>query len=272
MRKMIKLLITDLDDTLYDWTGFFVPAFYAMAEEISSMTHIEMPVLLEEYHKVHQELGTLEFPYATLRLPSIRTHFAGLSDTQMKKILRPAFNRFNTIREEYLHLFPGVKETLEHLRQRGVDIIGYTESSQENGFYRLQKLGVDGYFKHVYAFVSSFKSAYAVDGRVKTVQTKKPDVDVLLQILEAEGRTPQDVMYVGDSLIKDIYMAKHAGVTAVWAQYPETNKELGKKLYAITSWTEEDFVLERRLTRHMDESGIKPDYIISAFPQLLDIL
>lgn len=269
---MIKLLITDLDDTLYDWTGFFVPAFYAMAEEISSITGIEQPVLLEEYHKVHQELGTLEFPYATLRLPSIRAHFNGLSHTQMKMALRPAFNRFNIIREEYLHLFPGVEDTLEHLYQRGIDIIGYTESSQENGFYRLQKLGVDKYFKHVYAFVSSFKSGYAVDGRIKTVQTKKPDVAVLRQILEAENKSPEEVLYVGDSLIKDIYMAKHIGTTAVLAQYPDKNVELGEKLYAITSWTEEDFALERRLSRHMDESGIKPDYIISAFPQLLDIL
>lgn len=38
---MIKLLISDLDDTLYDWTGFFVPAFYAMADEIARMTGID---------------------------------------------------------------------------------------------------------------------------------------------------------------------------------------------------------------------------------------
>lgn len=272
MRKMKKLLITDLDDTLYDWTGFFVPAFYAMAEEIAAITKIEQSQLLQEYKQVHQALGTLEFPYATLRLPSIQRFFSGLSDEEVKDALRPAFKRFNFIREEYLHLFPGVQETLNSLRTRNVDVIGYTESSQENGFYRLQKLGVDGYFKHVYAFVSSFKSAYAVDGRVKTVQTKKPDPVVLRQILQAENRVPEEVVYVGDSLIKDIYMAKHVGVTAVWAQYPERNKELGEKLYAITSWTEEDFALERRLSRHMDESGIKPDYTISAFPQLLDIL
>ena len=82
---MHKLLITDLDDTLYDWSGFFVPAFYAMAEEIAGITGIAMDQLLHEYREVHQSLGTVEFPYATLRLPSIRACFTGMETAQMKE-------------------------------------------------------------------------------------------------------------------------------------------------------------------------------------------
>ena len=56
---MIKLLISDLDDTLYDWTGFFVPAFYAMADEIARMTGIDEKKLLNEYMAAHQRLGAV---------------------------------------------------------------------------------------------------------------------------------------------------------------------------------------------------------------------
>lgn len=35
-KKMIKLLITDLDDTLYSWIGFFIPAFYEMVDELGN--------------------------------------------------------------------------------------------------------------------------------------------------------------------------------------------------------------------------------------------
>ena len=56
---MIKLLISDLDDTLYDWTGFFVPAFYAMADEIARMTGIDEKKLLNEYMAAHQRLGSV---------------------------------------------------------------------------------------------------------------------------------------------------------------------------------------------------------------------
>lgn len=52
---MIKLLVTDLDDTLYSWIGFFVPAFYAMAEEVAAITHVDFRVILSEYKTIHRE-------------------------------------------------------------------------------------------------------------------------------------------------------------------------------------------------------------------------
>ena len=41
-----KVLITDLDDTLYDWLGFFIPSFYAMVDELVSITGIDKEILL----------------------------------------------------------------------------------------------------------------------------------------------------------------------------------------------------------------------------------
>ena len=63
---MIKLLISDLDDTLYDWTGFFVPAFYAMADEIARMTGIDEKKLLNEYMAAHQRLGSMYMSFVRL--------------------------------------------------------------------------------------------------------------------------------------------------------------------------------------------------------------
>ena len=137
---MIKLLISDLDDTLYDWTGFFVPAFYAMADEIARMTGIDEKKLLNEYMAAHQRLGSVEYPYATLELPSIKAYYNNATAEELKAALRPAFNVFNSVRESHLHLLPGVEEMLRALTEMGVTLIAYTESSKENGFYRLMKL------------------------------------------------------------------------------------------------------------------------------------
>ena len=191
---------------------------------------------------------------------------------QMKEALRPAFKKFNGIRDSRLRLFPGVAETLEALAARGLTIIGYTESSQENGFYRLQKLGADGFFKRVYACESQFQSTYGSNEKVRTVRTKKPNVDVLLDICRKEGRTPVEVAYVGDSLTKDMYMAKKAEVTALWARYPREDTDYYEKLCAITSWTQEDFEREERLRRHMEQADLKPDHILTSFSQLPGIL
>lgn len=267
-----KLLITDLDDTLYDWAGFFVPAFYAMVDEIVAITGLDRDGLLREYRQTHQRLGTVEYPYATLKLPSIRQYFSGMDDAACKAALRPAFLRFNGIRDNNLRLFPGVEDTLSALDGRGIPVIGYTESSQENGFYRLERLGIAKYFQHVYTYQSRFQSGYAPSDKVMTVQTRKPDTAVLLRICEREQYAPAEVVYVGDSLVKDVYMGKMAGVTAVWANYPHEDNDYREKLTAITSWSQEDCEREARLSRHLSEGVIQPDYIIHSFPEILPVV
>ena len=74
---MIKLVITDLDDTLYSWIGFFIPAFYDMVQELSLLINVPQEKLLEEYKAIHQEVGSVEYPFATLNLPSVKKKYCG---------------------------------------------------------------------------------------------------------------------------------------------------------------------------------------------------
>ena len=74
---MIKLLVTDLDDTLYSWIGFFIPAFYGMLDELSLILSVSKSDLLDEYQHVHQEKGSVEYPFATLYLPSVKAAYPG---------------------------------------------------------------------------------------------------------------------------------------------------------------------------------------------------
>lgn len=269
---MIKLLVSDLDDTIYDWSGFFVPAFYAMADEIAAITGIDEDALLDEYRMTHQRLGSVEYPYATLQLPSIRKKYPKLSDDELKQVFRPAFQKFNSIRNSHLHLFSGAEAALDTLYNNGITLIGYTESSQETGVYRLQKLGVEKYFKHIYAFESGFQSSYAANEKVIPVHRRKPDVELLSGICQREGYLPGEVVYVGDSLTKDVYMAKAAGVTAVWANYFREDNDYSEKLLKITSWLPEDYEREKALARHLERNDIKPDYVIHSFCELTGIV
>ena len=58
---MIKLVITDLDDTLYSWIGFFIPAFYDMVQELSILIDTPEEELLKEYKVIHQKMGSVEY-------------------------------------------------------------------------------------------------------------------------------------------------------------------------------------------------------------------
>ena len=59
---MIKLLITDWDDTIYSWISFFVPAFYGMIDELSHILNEKKAALLQEYKQIHQQKGCVEYP------------------------------------------------------------------------------------------------------------------------------------------------------------------------------------------------------------------
>lgn len=269
---MKKILITDLDDTLYDWIGFFIPAFYAMVDELHNITGIEKDILLSEYKIKHQYYGSVEYPYVTLELPSIIKKYNDSSLDEIKGFLSEAFHCFNSVRKNNLKLFDGVEDTLKALSEKGVVIIGYTESSQENGYYRLKKLGICDYFKRIYTLKSQYKSQYPVDERIITVNNKKPDKDILLSICKKEYFTPNEALYIGDSLTKDIYMANEAGITSVLMSHPKENNDYYKLLVDISSWTEDDFEHEAKLKEECTLHNVKPDYIISDFRKIKNII
>lgn len=269
---MKKLIITDLDDTLYDWLGFFIPSFYAMVDELIEITGINKDIILKEFKEKHQEYGSVEYPFLTLKLPSIQRKYNLLSDEELKVVLGEAFHKFNSIRKQRMQLYAGVEETLKIIYENGIIIIGYTESSQENGFYRLKKLGIDKYFKHVYVSKSKFQSNFPLDEKVMTVETRKPDKDVLLSICARENCSSDEAIYIGDSLTKDVYMAGKAGIASVWANYPKEKNDYYKMLVDITSWTEEDFSREALLKQEFNESNMKPDFTINSFDEIKKIV
>lgn len=51
-----------------------------------------------------------------------------------------------------------------------------------------------------------------------------------------------EAIYIGDSLSKDMLMAKQAGITSIWCNFQHDNsQELYNKLVAISHWSEQDF-------------------------------
>ena len=274
---MIKLLITDLDDTLYSWIGFFVPAFYGMAEELSHILKKEKNLLLDEYRKIHQEKGSVEYPYATIHLPSVKRAYPGFTQEELLKELNPAFHKFNSIRKKQLQLYPYVKETLNKLVEMDIKIVGYTESAEENGFYRLKKLEVDELFQRVYVSYSQFERPNHIPSSAKTeiVLGKKPNPKLIKQICEHESVSIDEAIYIGDSMTKDIYMAKTAGVTSVLYKHPsdpQIAEDLYDKLVAISHWTKADFQHDIELRAICKDSKFQPDYVIDSFDLLIKII
>jgi phosphoglycolate phosphatase-like HAD superfamily hydrolase len=270
----VRLLVTDLDNTLYDWVGSFVPAFYAMAEEAAGILDVDLETLLDELRAVHQLHGSSEHPFALLDTESVRTRLGGVPPWEARAVLDAAFHRFNSVRKRTLALYDGVLETLQAMVDARVPVVAYTDARIPNSLYRVNRLGLDRFVEHLYAPAARFPSELAEKAqnekllRVLPEGDKKPNPRTLLDICRDLGVAPSDVVYVGDSVSRDIYMAQSAGVRSAWARYgTAVDPVLWQKLVRITHWTERDIESEARLKTQ--SAGTLPDVVLDSFGELL---
>lgn len=170
------------------------------------------------------------------------------------------------------------------LREEGCLIVAYTESM---GFYsndRLRRLGLDGVIDILYSPADHALPSHVTPESVRSYPAShyelretlhrhtppgevKPNPQLLLDIIRDLGALPADVIYVGDSLVKDVTMAQHASVRDVWAAYGASHqKDEYELLRQVTHWTKEQ-VQREKLTRSDD---VKPSFTLqSGFAELL---
>ncbi len=278
----MTLLITDLDNTLYDWVTYFARSFQAMVAELSAVIEVPEDQLRAEFKQLHQKYGDSERPFTMLELPSVTGYFGDLTRPQLRDKLEQPMRVFSTTRQQTLHLYPSVLDTLSELKRRGVRLVGHTEAMTVNAFYRLRYLGIADLFTRLYALESRVdphprmgaKAEYEPPpGFVAPVPLaeRKPNPRLLLDVCAREGVDPADAWYVGDSLTRDVSMAKVAGLRAVWARYgTQRSPDLWNILVSVTHWTEEDVARDRELRHRFDK--IVPDETIDSFGELGDLI
>jgi FMN phosphatase YigB (HAD superfamily) len=276
-----KLLITDLDNTLYDWVTFFSAAFRSMVGELTKLLDVPEETILSEFKTIHQRYGNSEQPFAVLELPLLQRRFADLSRDEVIRKIDPALHRFNNTRKQMLTLYQGAAETLEEIRNANVKIVGHTEAILANSYWRLRALGIERNFSRLYTLEG--KEAIHIpaesrwtdppDGFVTVVprEERKPNPQLLTDICRKEGADIASTYYVGDSLVRDVAMAKQAGVTAIWARYGTIyDPECWTYLVKVTHWTDEDVSREKALRAKYQD--VVPDYTIDSFSQLKSIV
>jgi len=279
----VSVIITDFDDTLYDWVGMWARSFTAMLSELAHETGIPRETLEKDFRQVFQKHGTTEYAFAIQELQVLQEKFPG-QDLASK--FSGAIHAYNKARKESLRLYPTVKETLRALKERGCLLIGYTESMAFYTNYRIRTLGLDDIFDYIYSprdhglphDVSRqkirryppehYQLKHAIH-RHTPEGIHKPSKRVLLGIIRDIGADPNEVVYVGDKLGKDVSMAKMSGVTDVYAKYgAPLDRQDYELLRSVTHWSQEDVEREKQ----PNESEISPSYVLDKnFKQLLKL-
>ncbi len=280
--RRVSVVITDLDNTLFDWFEVWHSSFSAMLAVIVNKSGLSERTLLPEIKAIHQQHGTSEYAFLIENIPSLR---AKHPNEDLTKVYAEAIEAFRGARRTTLRRFAGVKKTLERLKGQGVLVVGYTESMAFYTGYRIRKLELDGLLDYLY----SPKDHDLPDGLAadqirkypteqyefkKTVHRLtppnefKPNPKLLLDIIEDVGADPKEVVYVGDNLYKDVRMAQEAGVVDVHANYGTAHtRDEYKLLVDVTHWTDKEVQFEQDLKNHDVNATLS---LNEGFYQILD--
>ena len=201
----------------------------------------------------------------------------GVPGQDLNAVFAPAIDAYRRSRRKVLRLYPTVEHTLKALNDRGCLVVGYTESPAFYTHYRLRKLNLDLRLDFVY---SPPDHELPANVRRETIRTKppeayrlrktihrhtppeelKPNPRILAQIVSEVGAERDDCVYVGDNLMKDIAMARQAGIADVWARYGyAADRPEYELLRAVTHWSARDVQREKDLT----PTRITPNWILS---------
>lgn len=286
----VKLVITDLDNTLYDWVAFVVPALEAMLESLVRTTGMAEADLIDALRLAYAEEETAEYAFVLQRsdlYERLGLPFRVFSERHIK----PAQAAFSAERTRHLRPYPGVEKTLRELKNRGVALYGLTDAPAFPATARLRKLGLDVYFERLYT-LENYLPPVGPDGDFliepeirakigrgeydaafgKPVELakayEKPSPLGVRKILFDSGMRPADALLIGDNPGKDLAAASAAGVRGVHASYGSRHDPaLIARLQRLTP--------DRLNARHRAEPGQPPPApwaSVAEFPDLLDLL
>lgn len=272
-RAPIALVITDLDNTLYDWVLAFVPALYAMVDEAALLIGVDRERLLDDLQAVHRLHGDSEHPFALLETLVVQERFVGVSRNEVAQTLDPAFHAFNRVRKHNLKLYEGVYEALDRLHRIQVPVVAYTDARVINCIFRIERLGIKKFISHLYAPSHVIKEVGSLADEdfvcLLPHTDRKPNPQTLIDICSRYDVEPSAALYIGDSLVRDIFMAKRAGLQSAWASYGTSyDKGLWEQLVRVTHWTDSD--VEREKVLKEEARGVAADCVLNRFSDLLE--
>lgn len=272
-------LITDLDNTLFDWIAIWHRSFSALLDALIELSGVPREALEADIREVHQKHRTSEYSFLIQELECLQEKHPG---QDVRAIYEPAIAAHRDARTEALELYPGVLASLNAIRAVGSRVIAFTESMSFYTGYRLRKLELDGIIDILYSPPDHAPPPAGITDRYRAEHYElqvtqhrivddlvKPDPAVLDQIVDDVGADKATTVYVGDSLLKDVSMAQAAGILDVHAQYGAPQRRLEYELLRrVSHWSDKEIDREPTMLQGRE---IRPSIVLDvSFAQLLE--
>jgi phosphoglycolate phosphatase len=287
----IRLVVTDMDNTLYSWIDYIVPAVEAMVSAVEKATSVPRIRVVQSLKAVYTKYESNEYPFA-LQESTLFQEFNEFGSFD-KLVIEPARMAFREARRKYLRPYKGVVETLEQLKARQVVVVALTDAPRNPAEQRARRMGFDQLLTAIYT-MPGFQFPSGPDGEALVAPDilnkeergeyraacpvvelprdhEKPNSAGLRRILNTYGVKPEETLVVGDSVKKDVAIARELGCHDAWAEFGTyVSLEYRERLDIISS-----NAITRRHAASVFEGGaqtLKPQHTLSNYHQVLELV
>ncbi len=226
---MIKTVIFDIDDTMYDYTRGNRLALEALKDYC--VLHLE--ITGTTFHRTLKEAN--ERMVAKLGSNNAAIHNRLLRYQTMLEILdKPLFPHAVRMAELYWKTMidcmepePGLADFIRSLKENGVRVGVGTNMTAYVQYKKLERLGITPMIDFL---VTSEEAG-----------VEKPDAVFYQHCLLKAGCKPEECLFIGDGLKGDVLAPQQAGMHSLWYQpsgRPDGEKEYVPGIQKITSFSE----------------------------------
>lgn len=220
---MIKEVIFDIDDTLYNYEPGHAMGMKKMAEYARREFGVEPEEFEGLYKRLSREaLERLGRDNAAIHSRSIRLQ------NMLELWGKPLFPHLKTLYHLYWDTLidgsspePGSLEAVKELCEMGISIGIGTDMTTAMQYEKLERFGFGPYVRHI---VTSQEAG-----------CEKPHPRFMSLCLQKAGCAPEECVFVGDTFKKDVLGALNTGMNAVWYNVKERpvpeNTDLAGKEY-----------------------------------------
>jgi phosphoglycolate phosphatase len=296
--KDYDLIVTDIDNTVFDWVRYYVTAFNALLDTVGRIIGSSRESLAGEAKDVFSRHGSIEYPFLAQELASVNKFYGADIDRMLSEAVFPAREAFMNAAQTVLTPYPDVKVTLAALKSKFPDlpIVALTDAPRYVAMWKLNKLGLLEYFDAVYGLADPRvptcevtrrvkvdpeillkhlqQSNFGFRGRIRILpdEYEKPGVRGLKTVLmdydlDEPVQQRARVLWVGDNLRKDIGLGNRLGVRSAWAKYGTNIEEHLLKSLALFS---PPLNVHKNVYLSSDDPAApKPNVVFQSFAELL---
>lgn len=192
MAKKIKALAFDLDYTLYNMDDYLYPVFMHIAKRVGEVNCLD-------HEELHKQLIACANTNGLLHenLFDIWLEEANIYTSDNIKLAISSFHQLNGLN---ISLYYDAVEMLKYCKNR-YKIGLLTDGNKRTQLKKIEALGLS-----VYLDVAIFSD---------DLGTSKPDVVCFEQLKEKLAVNYEEILFIGDHPIKDIYGSKSLGISSV---------------------------------------------------------